>query len=76
MARRVLLATALLLVSSIPAAAQSISLTLRDGRVYLQDLGSSNGTWVNGARVKRPTPLKHGDELRLGDDIMTFELVG
>lgn len=35
MARRVLLATALLLASALPAAAQSISLTLRDGRVTL-----------------------------------------
>ena len=35
MARRVLLATALLVASALPAAAQSISLTLRDGRVTL-----------------------------------------
>ena len=35
MAPRVLLATALLLASALPAAAQSISLTLRDGRVTL-----------------------------------------
>lgn len=35
MARRVLLATALLVASALPAAAQSISLSLRDGRVTL-----------------------------------------
>ncbi len=35
MARRILLAAAVLLVTALPAAAQSISLTLRDGRVTL-----------------------------------------
>jgi tRNA A-37 threonylcarbamoyl transferase component Bud32 len=43
----------------------------------IEDLGSSNGTFVNGQRVAgRPVPLKHGDELRLGDDFLLFELVG
>jgi serine/threonine protein kinase len=42
----------------------------------VEDLKSSNGTWVNGVRVTKPQALKHGDELRVGDDIMTFELLG
>jgi ser/thr/tyr protein kinase RAD53 len=37
--------------------------------VYIEDLGSSNGTWVNGRRIES-TPyrqvLKHGDEISLG----------
>lgn len=51
-------------------------LTFRNGQWSIQDLGSSNGTWVNGSRVKRPKPLMNGDEVRLGDDVMTFELIG
>lgn len=51
-------------------------LAFRNGQWSIQDLGSSNGTWVNGSRVKRPKPLMNGDEVRLGDDVMTFELIG
>ena len=47
-----------------------------DRRWTLEDLQSSNGTFVNGAAVRRPRALAHGDELRLGDDVMTFELLG
>jgi pSer/pThr/pTyr-binding forkhead associated (FHA) protein len=35
-------------------------------RVLVRDLGSLNGTFVNGARVGQPVPLGDGDELRLG----------
>ncbi len=52
-------------------------LIFQSGQWSLEDLGSSNGSFINSARVmKKPSPLKHGDEMRLGDDIMTFELVG
>ena len=38
-----------------------------DGEGWLvRDLGSTNGTYLNGARVTRPTPLAAGDQLRLG----------
>ncbi len=36
-----------------------------DGWV-VRDLGSTNGTYLNGAKVARPTPLAAGDQLRLG----------
>jgi len=33
------------------------------GRFYIQDVGSKNGTWLNGRPIKglNPQPLKHGD---------------
>lgn len=34
--------------------------------VEIRDLGSSNGTFVNGVRVTGPTPVKPGDEILLG----------
>ncbi|HSK22145.1 MAG TPA: FHA domain-containing protein [Egicoccus sp.] len=37
-----------------------------DGGWSVRDLGSTNGTYLNGAKVTRPTPLAVGDELRLG----------
>jgi signal transduction histidine kinase/CheY-like chemotaxis protein len=36
------------------------------GRYYIEDLGSQNGTWVNGVPAVRRTPLKAGDKIRIG----------
>jgi hypothetical protein len=41
--------------------------------VVITDLGSTNGTFVNGARIAGPTVLRPGDELRLGDSICRLE---
>jgi hypothetical protein len=41
-------------------------LTVDQGRWWVADLGSTNGTFVNGARIDRATPLKEGDEVRFG----------
>src|SRR4051794_414234 len=38
----------------------------RDGGFILRDLGSLNGTYVNGERVRGEMPLRHGDEIALG----------
>lgn len=34
-------------------------------RVVLEDLGSTNGTWVNGLRIAEPVTLGDGDEIRV-----------
>src|ERR1700691_3011714 len=38
----------------------------RDGIFILRDLGSLNGTYINGERVRGEQGLKHGDEIALG----------
>jgi adenylate cyclase len=38
----------------------------RDGVCVLRDLGSLNGTFINGERVRGEQALKHGDEITLG----------
>lgn len=40
-------------------------LTLEDGRITVEDLRSSNGTWVNDRRVDT-AELRHGDRVRFG----------
>jgi hypothetical protein len=41
---------------------------------YLTDLGSSNGSLINGELIQRATLLKDGDRIRLGSLIFTFFL--
>ena len=38
----------------------------------VSDLGSSNGTWVNGERIWSPRRLRDGDEIRLGQSRLIF----
>jgi pSer/pThr/pTyr-binding forkhead associated (FHA) protein len=40
----------------------------------IEDLGSRNGTWVNGQRIRRPTVLSAGDEVALGEDVLEVVL--
>lgn len=40
----------------------------------IEDLGSRNGTWVNGSRIRRATVLQQGDEVQLGDDVLEVVL--
>lgn len=42
------------------------------GDWILKDLGSANGTYLNGARVQRDTRLQSGDRIRLGDTEIVF----
>ena len=44
------------------------------GSLMLTDLGSVNGTIVNGRRIDRPVVLVHGDSIELGDVVLRFEL--
>lgn len=41
--------------------------SLQDGRVFVEDLGSTNGTWVNQHRVGRRVELHRGDWLQVGE---------
>ena len=41
-------------------------------RVVLHDLGSKNGTWLNGTRVGGDVELRDGDKLRFGLMTLTF----
>jgi hypothetical protein len=46
----------------------------RGGSWVLIDLGSTNGSSLNGRRVENPEVLKPGDEIELGTSTLTFEL--
>ena len=46
----------------------------RGGSWVLSDLGSTNGSCLNGRRIDSPEVLKRGDEIELGTSALTFEL--
>jgi serine phosphatase RsbU (regulator of sigma subunit)/pSer/pThr/pTyr-binding forkhead associated (FHA) protein len=52
---------------------QHAVLSRREGKFYLEDLGSRNGTYVNGRRLSEVTPLAGGDRVVICD--VTFDFV-
>ncbi len=48
-------------------------LTEKDGVWSVRDLGSVNGTYVNGERIEWPRELKPGDRIKIAGDVMIFE---
>ncbi len=45
-------------------------LSLQAGGYVVEDLGSTNGTYINGRRVTTTTPVNPGDTLGLGDTVV------
>jgi hypothetical protein len=50
------------------------AVAFRDGRWYLEDRGSFNGTYLNGTRVVpgTPLPLRHADRISIGAETLLF----
>jgi len=47
-----------------------LRLNNREGRLVLTDLGSTNGTYVNGRRATTPVDLNRGDAVQVGKTVM------
>ena len=41
--------------------------------IYVEDLGSTNGTYVNGQRITAPTTITLADTVRIGKTILRLE---
>jgi hypothetical protein len=55
------------------ASANHAMLTFRGRSWFIEDQGSTNGTYVNGHRIDRPVALSYGDELTIGRVRMRLE---
>ncbi|HEX5036089.1 MAG TPA: DUF4388 domain-containing protein [bacterium] len=48
-------------------------LSILNGRVFVEDLGSAGGTCINGKRIGQKTELKEDDRLLIGSTILKLE---
>ena len=44
-----------------------------DDEFLVEDMGSGNGTFVNGSKIEGPKSIKHGDRIKLGPVLLRFE---
>lgn len=44
--------------------------SIDDGNLLVQDLGSTNGTYVNGRRITTPVTVTRGDAVQVGKSVM------
>lgn len=42
----------------------------RDGTLWVEDAGSTNGTLVNNKRITAPTKLRKGDKIQVGETVL------
>jgi len=54
------------------ASAAHARLYPRAGSMFIEDLGSTNGTFVNGRELRRPLQLAEGDTVRIGDTELRY----
>jgi pSer/pThr/pTyr-binding forkhead associated (FHA) protein len=45
----------------------------RDGTLYVEDLGSTNGTFLNRKKVSAPAALRKGDRIQIGKTVMELQ---
>lgn len=62
-----------ILVDSRKVSRQHCLLAVVQNKVYIRDLGSTNGVWLNGSRVEREARMKVGDEVSFAD--LKYELI-
>ncbi len=55
------------------ASGRHAQLTRHGGLLYVEDLGSTNGTFVNGRKTVGATPVRDGDTVRIGSTTFRYE---
>jgi pSer/pThr/pTyr-binding forkhead associated (FHA) protein len=57
-----------------PFASSSHARLVRQGTILvIEDLGSTNGTYLNDELLRGPRPLHAGDRIRIGDSTFTYD---
>lgn len=45
----------------------------RDGQIFVEDIGSTNGTYLNRKKVTGPMVFQRGDQLQIGNTVLELE---
>ena len=61
----------LLIIRDDFASGQHARFSTAHGLWYVEDLGSRNGTWLNGRRIHASQRLKKGDKIKIGRTVVT-----
>jgi DNA-binding winged helix-turn-helix (wHTH) protein len=59
-----------LVIDGTTVSRQHARITIARGAATIEDLGSTNGTHVNGTRISAPTRIIPGDEFALGSEVL------
>lgn len=65
-----------LIVSNNIVSSEHAKITVLDnGQVTIKDLNSKNGTFLNGKKIQIEVPIKHGDEIKVANEIINWEVL-
>ncbi len=62
-------------IDSVTISRRHARIVVTDGEAVVEDLGSKNGTHVNGQRVTEPVVLEDRDKIEVGSVTMTYRLM-
>ena len=62
-------------IDSATISRQHVRIVVTSGETTVEDLGSKNGTHVNGQRVTQRVVLKDGDQIQVGSVTMTYRIL-
>lgn len=60
-------------LKDVKVSARHARLTLENGAYFVEDLGSTNGTWIGRKRIKGKVRLEAGAEIRIGETTLSVE---
>jgi DNA-binding winged helix-turn-helix (wHTH) protein len=63
-------------IPSTKASRRHARIVVEEQRAVLEDLASKNGTFLRGKLIEAPSPLADGDEITIGEVVMTFRTTG
>jgi DNA-binding winged helix-turn-helix (wHTH) protein len=62
-------------IDSVTLSRRHAQIIVTNGEATVEDLGSKNGTHVNGLPVTQPVALRDGDQIEVGSVTLTYRLV-
>ncbi|MCL2261329.1 MAG: FHA domain-containing protein [Fibromonadales bacterium] len=54
------------------ASAEHCKISMENGAFFIEDLGSTNGTLIDGEQIDRKCPLNAGQNVQIGVTVMAF----